>query len=583
MKRFEGIAACHGIAVGPCVVFEVGQVHIPRRRIPPEEVDQEIERIRQALNETADQITVIRDNLSNEHSPIFADVLNAHLMVLKDEALIEGVSDVIRNAQLNAEYAFYTHLLSITSKISSSENAYMRDRVGDFMDIGRRVIRNLVGVERPSLADLQEDSVIVAHDLSPSDTAQIRPGRVIAFVTDVGSRTSHTAIMARALGIPAVVGITDFSSQIQNGDLLIVDGNGGEVIVSPTEDVVARYRKMGVDLRQQEQQFAEKVSHLPATTLDGVRIELNGNIEFPWEVDALREAGADGIGLYRTEFLFMGGEILPSEEEQFQAYEEVASRMAPARVVIRTLDLGGDKFASTLDVPTEMNPFLGWRAIRFCLARKDIFTKQLRAILRAGVPGNVGILYPMISSVEELHAANRILSEVRDELCREGAPVPDKLEIGIMVETPAAALTVDILAEDCDFFSIGTNDLIQYTLAVDRVNEKIAYLYQPLHPAVLQLIKRTVDVGHDKGKWVGVCGEMAADPISALVLLSLGVDELSMSCDSLAAVKTIIRSVRMCDLKGQVAKMLSMGSANEVRSWAEHIAREILPDWLSLE
>lgn len=579
MKRLDGISASHGIAIGPALIHEVGLIHLPKRRIAADEVNHEIERLKKALDLTIDQIRRIRDQAQSESKPVFADILSAHMMLLEDEMLINGVSEVIRESQWNAEMAFYTYLLSITSQISASDNNILRERVGDFMDIGRSVIRNLMGIERPSLAELRDEVILVAHDLSPSDTAQIQPGKVLAFVTDIGSRTSHTAIMARALGIPAVVGITDFSNQVEAGDMVIVDGTRGEVIINPTAEILEQYRNRKANLREQEIEFVQRVHHLPAITLDGHHIDLSGNIEFPWEVRSLRENGADGVGLYRTEFLFMKGQMLPTEEEQFEAYDQVARELAPARVIIRTLDVGGDKFVSHLQAPPELNPFLGWRAIRFCLEQKDIFRTQLRAILRASRHGNLWMMYPMVSNVEELRAANRILDDVRRELEGEGVEMGE-MKVGTMIETPAAALTVETLSDHSDFFSIGTNDLIQYTLAIDRVNEKIAHLYQPLHPAVLKLIKQIVESAHHHNKWVGVCGEMAADPVHALVLLALGVDELSMSGDSIPVVKTIIRSIEIEELRREVHRLMNLSSDRDIRDWATHIAKEILPDWL---
>jgi phosphotransferase system enzyme I (PtsI) len=457
------------------------------------------------------------------------------------------------------------------------QDSYLKGRAADIKDVGRRALRNLLGKERETLATLKEEVIVVAHDLSPSDTASMHKEKVIGFATDMGSKTSHTAIMARALEIPAVVGLKNITQEIQAFDTLIVDGSHGSVIINPDEATRKRYRKDRESFELLEHELL-KLRDLPAQTLDGHRVTLAANIEVPDEIKYVKEHGGEGIGLYRTEFLYLGRDDLPSVDEQFKAYKEVAQKFSSHSVIIRTLDLGGDKFLSYLNLAPEMNPFLGLRAIRLCLADIPLFKDQLRAILRASPYGNLKIMYPMISGVEEVKRANQILTEVKEELKKKGTPFNENLEVGAMIEIPSAALTCESIAQEVDFFSIGTNDLIQYALAADRVNENIAYLYQPLHPAILQLLKKIIDGAHRAGIWVGMCGEMAGEPLFTPILLGLGLDELSMSPVVVPEVKKIVRSLTLQEAKELSRKALELPTAQEIRALLKERIKKFMPE-----
>jgi phosphotransferase system enzyme I (PtsI) len=424
--------------------------------------------------------------------------------------------------------------------------------------------------------------VLVAYDLSPSDTASMPRDKILAFVTDIGGRTSHTAIMARSLEIPAVIGIETATKDIKNGDIIIVDGSDGLVYVNPDKATMQKYKRSQKERTALARELV-KIKDLPAETKDKHRIQLSANIEFPEEIPSVQAHGADGIGLYRTEYFYMNRAGLPTEDEHFEAYKKVAERMKSEMVIIRTMDLGGDKFISQLEIPREMNPFLGWRAIRFCLARPDLFKIQLRAILRASVYGNLMLMYPMISGVEEVKEANKILKSCKKELEKENVKFNKDLKVGAMIEIPSAALTADVLAEEVDFFSIGTNDLIQYCMAVDRSNEKIAYLYNPAHPAVLRLIQNIINTGHKKGIWVGMCGEMAADPAMVLLLIGMGLDELSVSSISAPTVKKMIRSITLKEAQDIAKQALKLPSGDKIRAFLNGKAKEIIPQLLPLE
>jgi phosphotransferase system enzyme I (PtsI) len=494
----------------------------------------------------------------------YAKIFEAHLLVLEDPFFIVEVTRKIREELVNVEYALWEVLQGITKDFSSLSDDYIRERAIDIYDVGRRILQNLMKSKKVSSIDLQEDVIVVAHNLTPSDTAQMHKKRVIGFATDVGGRTSHTAILARALEIPAVVGLEDVTSLIRRGDTLIVDGNQGRVIINPDAATLRKYQEM----KQEYESFVSELDELrdlPAVTKDGYRIELSSNIEIPEEIELIKKHGADGIGLYRTEFLYLDRDGFPSEEEQMEAYSRVASAMKPLPVIIRTLDLGGDKF-SGLTASPELNPFLGLRAIRFCLDRVDVFKQQLRAILRASVYGNLKIMFPMISGVEELRQAKRTLEEVKSELRDKGIPFNEEMEVGIMIEIPSAAISADILAKEVDFFSIGTNDLIQYALAVDRGNEKVAYLYDPLHPGVLRLIRQTIEAAHREGKWVGMCGEMAGDPLFSMILIGLGLDEFSVSGVAIPEIKEIIRSIDLVEARALAREALKLTSSEEIRN-----------------
>ncbi len=575
MRTLKGIAASPGIAIGKIVLLDSEDLSIPKKLIKESAIPKEITRFQEALTRTRAEILNIRDKISKEIGQEHGDIFNAHLMVIEDRALIEEVMERIKKDKLTAEYAFSNVLKRYVQSFLKINDEYLRERVSDINDVGRRIIRHLIGTQRASLSEIQEKVIVIAYDLSPSDTAVMNRKNVIGFATDIGGRTSHTAIMAKSLEIPAVVGLETVTQQVKDGDTVVIDGNEGVLIINPTPTELQRYRHDQVRFLEFSKGL-KKFRDLPCVTSDGRRIELAANIELPEETGSVLSHGADGIGLYRTEFLYMNRPDLPNEEEQYQAYKKVVMEMAPKPVIIRTFDLGGDKFLSHLEMPHEMNPFLGWRAIRFCLASPEIFKIQLRAILRAGAHGRLRMMYPMISGVQELKQANKLLEEARAELRQRKVAFNEKMEVGAMIEIPSAALTADILASEVDFFSIGTNDLIQYALAVDRINEKIAYLYEPAHPAVLRLLKTIIETGHSKKIWVGICGEMAGDPILTPVLVGLGLDEISTSPVMLPEIKKIIRSISFAEAQEITKFVLTLRTGIEVVNFLKLKYQQIL-------
>jgi len=575
MFKIKGIAAASGISIGPAYKIGKEEFVIPKQPIRREDIPLQIQLFEESLIKTRREIIELQKRIGTDMGQEEAQIFDAHLLVLEDRMLIEEVISRLKKEQLNVAYIFSEVLKKYIEVFSKIEDEYLKERASDINDVGKRVLRNLLGKERKGLGDFKERVIIVAHDLSPSDTAAMHRKNVAAFVTDIGGKTSHTAIMAKSLEIPAVVGVEEATVRIKAGDLLIVDGSLGVVIVEPDEETLAIYRQEGERLKGIAERFLS-VKDLPAVTADGQSVEINANIEFPEEVPSVKLHGAEGIGLYRTEFFYMNRKDLPTEEEHYQAYKYVAEEMKPYPVIIRTLDLGGDKFLSQFEIPREMEPFLGWRAIRFCLARPDIFKLQLRAILRASVDGNLKLMYPMISGIEELRQANKILDDVKSELKGEGIPFDEDIQVGAMIEVPSAAMTADILARESDFFSIGTNDLIQYSLAVDRVNEKVAYLYEPAHPAVLRLIKIVIEAAHDANINVGMCGEMAGESSLALILLGLGLDEFSMPPQVIPEMKYMIRSVTLKETKEIAQQALLLSTGKEVEEFCQTKLREIL-------
>ncbi len=563
--------------MGKALPFDSEELLVPRRTITEEQIPAEVLRLEEALIKTRHQIVSIQKKVSDELGQEHAEILNAHLLVLEDQSLREEIITGLRKQLLNVEAIFNDIIKHHLKVFSRTEDEYLRERTADIDDVRKRVLRNLLGQHPDALSQLRQESVVlVARDLSPSETAQMHKGHVLAFVTDIGGRTSHTAIMAKSLEIPAVVGVEVATRRIPKGVFVIVDGTHGQIIIEPDEATIKRYeleQRRGQELNRQ----LLHVKDLPAETLDHHTVVLSANIELPDEVPSVIAHGANGIGLFRTEFLYLNRSDFPTEEEQYQAYSTVAEQLKPHPVIIRTMDLGGDKFFSPLQLPSEMNPFMGWRAIRFSLARPDIFRLQLRAILRASVHGNLKMMYPMISGSEELRRANEILQEVKHELARERVPFDDQIEVGAMIEVPSAAVTCDLLAHEVDFFSIGTNDLIQYALAVDRVNEKIAYLYEPTHPAILRLVKQIIDVGHAADIWVGMCGEMAGEPPLSLLLLGMGLDEFSTSPVQLPIVKQVIRSVEHSFAKSVVEQALKLRTGKEVESFLIASLKQVAP------
>ena len=575
MLKLKGIAAASGISIGPAYRLNREEFVVPKQEITEDQIPLQIQLFEEALIQTRKEILELQKRISSDMGQDEAQIFDAHLLVLEDRMLIEEVISRLKKEHLGVVYIFSQVLKKYIEVFSKIEDEYLKERTADINDVGKRVLRNLLGKKRRDFQDLKEKVVVVAHELSPSDTAAMHKQNVCGFVTDVGGKTSHTAIMAKSLEIPAVVGLQEVINKIKTGDILIVDGSTGVVIVNPDSDALSFYRQEQQKLKGIAERFF-LVKDLEAVTLDGKTIEISANIELPEEVPSIKLYGGQGIGLYRSEFFYMNRKDLPSEEEHYQAYKYVAEQMKPYPVVIRTLDLGGDKFLSQFAAPHDMQPFLGWRAIRICLARPDIFKTQLRAILRASVHGKLKLMYPMISGIEELKQANNILNEVKAELKKENTPFNNNIEVGAMIEVPSAAMTADLLASEADFFSIGTNDLIQYSLAVDRANEKVAYLYEPTHPAVLRMIKNIIESAHNAGIWVGMCGEMAGEPSLALILLGLGLDEFSMPPLLIPEVKYIIRSVTLKQAKTIALEALKLSTGKEVEEYSQIRLREIL-------
>ena len=576
MTSLKGIPAAPGIAMGKVLFFDSEELSIPKRPISEAEIPYELLRLEEAMIKTRHQILGIQRRLSEELGQEHADILNAHLLVLEDQSVREEIISGLKAQRLNVEVIFNEVLKRHLKAFARTEDEYLRERTADIEDVRKRVLRNLLGKHTDALAQLEEPVIVVARDLSPSETAQMHKQHVLAFVTDIGGRTSHTAIMAKSLEIPAVVGLQVATKRIQQGESVIVDGTRGEVIIDPDPATVERYQLEQRRYQELNRQLLH-LKDLPAQTLDHHEVILSANIELPEEVPSVIAHGADGIGLFRTEFLYLNRMDFPTEEEQYEAYSTVAEQLKPHPVIIRTMDLGGDKFLSPMQLPSEMNPFMGWRAIRFSLARPDIFRIQLRAVLRASVHGNLKLMYPMVSGLEELRRSNEILHEVQQELTREGIPFAEKLEVGVMIEVPSAALTCDLMAPEVDFFSIGTNDLIQYSLAVDRVNEKIAYLYEPTHPAILRLVKQIIDVGHAAKIWVGMCGEMAGEPPLSLLLLGMGLDEFSTSPVQLPLVKQVIRSVEHSFARSVAEGAMKLRTGKEVEAFLLSSLKQVAP------
>ncbi|GFR34374.1 phosphoenolpyruvate--protein phosphotransferase [Thermobrachium celere] len=559
----KGIAASSGVAIGKALVIVDKEVEIERRTI--ENVEAETTKLQNAVATAKEQLEKIKEIAREKIGEDKAQVFEAHLMMLEDPEFIGAVEAQISAESICAEYALKQTADMFISMFESMDNEYMRERAADIRDVSKRIINILMGIETASIAEIDRECIIVINDLTPSDTAQMDKEKVLGFATDIGGRTSHSAIMARSLEIPAVVGLSNVTTTVKTGDMLILDGDEGVVIVNPDEETLQKYREKQQKLIEYKKELS-KLVNAESITVDGRKVELAANIGTPSNVEGALKNGAEGVGLFRTEFLYMDKDSLPTEEEQFEAYKAVLEGMEGRPVVIRTLDIGGDKKLPYLKIDEEMNPFLGYRAIRLCLDRKDIFKTQLRALFRASVYGNLKIMFPMISGIEELRQAKAVVEEVKNELKAEGIAYSDNVEIGIMIEIPSAAIISDVLAKEVDFFSIGTNDLIQYTVAVDRMNEKISYLYDPFHPAVLRLIKMVIDNAHKEGKWAGMCGEMAGDERIIPVLLGFGLDEFSMSASSILKARKLITSLNYEEAKKLADEVLACATSEEIKN-----------------
>ncbi len=578
-KMLRGIPVSKGVSRSRVVVLDRTRINPAKLGILESDPAGEEDRLQASLVQTRRQILAVQERLREALGAKDAQIFDAHLLVLEDPMLIEQTTRLIREDLVTAEFAFHEASEKYAKALGKVDDSYLSERAADIRDVTQRVLANLMGQALcTGLADLTEPCVVVAHDLTPSDTAMMDPAMVLGFATEVGSRTSHTAILARSLRIPAVLGLGEAISELHTGESVLLDGFNGFVVIDPSEQTLFEYGQL-VDRQTSIEESLEVIHDDTAETRDGHRITLSANIERAADVESVLQCGAIGVGLFRTEFLFINRSDLPDEEEQFAAYRKVTESLAPDPVIIRTLDLGGDKLLSHVNVAEEMNPFLGWRAIRLCLQEKDLFRTQLRAILRASVFGNLKIMYPMISGVEELEAANVLLDECREQLRDDGVAFAEDVEIGVMIETPSAAMIADSLARRVKFFSIGTNDLIQYALAVDRLNEKIAHLYEPTHPGILRLIKATVDAGQAHGIWTGICGEMAGDLAVVPLLLGLGVSELSVTPSMVPRVKMLIRSIEMSEARKLAEYALDSDSPKEILSRAEALAKAAVPSF----
>jgi phosphotransferase system enzyme I (PtsI) len=579
-RSFQGIGVSPGVARGRIYVYSVAEEVVPEYDVAAADVPKEVARFEAALIKTREQLHELQGRIASgigSSSP--STILDVHLSITEDPALIDSVINRLQQERKNVEFVFNDVARKYVATLSELQDELFRERAADVQDVTRRIMRNLLGHDHRALTNLPPGTIVVAHELSPSDTTSLDRHHVSGFATDVGSHTSHSAIVARSMNLPAVVGLRNLSKFVHDGQPAILDGYSGTLIVEPSEQTLFIYGQLEVK-RHSVQERLDALHDLPAQTLDGHRMILSGNIELPSDAAVVIAAGAEGIGLFRTEFLYLNRSEFPSEDEQYVQYLEVARLVKPHSVIIRTLDIGGDKFRSEDTSPQEVNPFLGFRAIRFCLANVDIFEAQLRAILRASAEGNVKIMYPMISGVAEVVQANDILREVMHDLKKEGIPFDEQIPVGAMIEIPSAALTAEMIAPEVDFFSIGSNDLIQYTMAVDRVNEKVANLYEPTHPAILRLIRSVVEAAHNNEIWVGVCGEMAGEPLFAPLLLGMGIDELSAASSSLPRVKEVIRRLTLREAQELAAASLHANSGREVLAMLNALLQRVDPDLL---
>ncbi len=564
MSQLTGIAASNGIAIAKAYKLAIPDLSFDKKKV--DNTTNEVERLTNALEVSKSELEKIKEHARTSLGDEHAEIFSAHLLVLSDPELINPIKDKIETDQVNAEFALDETAQMFIEMFENMDNEYMRERAADIKDVTKRVMAHLLEVSFPNPALIDDEVIVIAEDLTPSDTAQLNKQFVQGFTTNIGGRTSHSAIMARSLEIPAVVGTKAITEQAKEGDILIVDGIDGTVIINPTDDEINEYKLKQQNFEEQKQEWA-KLKDEPTISKDGTHVELVANIGTPNDVEGVINNGGEGVGLYRTEFLYMGKNELPTEDEQFDAYKSVLEQMGDKPVVVRTLDIGGDKELPYLELPDEMNPFLGYRAIRLCLERDDIFRTQLRALLRASRYGNLKIMFPMIATLDEFRQAKAILLEEKENLTKEGTEVSDDIEVGIMVEIPSTAVIARQFAKEVDFFSVGTNDLIQYTLAADRMNERVSYLYQPYHPAILNLVNNVIEAAHAEGKWAGMCGEMAGDSIAIPILLGLGLDEFSMSATSILPARTQMKDLSKEELASYKDQLLSMGTADEVEAF----------------
>lgn len=562
----KGLGTAPGIGIGKAFVFKNPEIIVEKKQV--EDLDKEIKRLKEAVKIAGKQIDTIYESAIDEIGEEEAEIFSAHKMMLEDPEFLEDIEQRITNEKINAEWAVNETANKMINLFENMEAEYFRERAADLRDVSNRLLRVLLGIETADLMAINQESILIAEDLTPSDTAEMNKRMVVGIVTDLGGRTSHTSIIARTLGIPAIAGIKNADEVINHGDLMIIDGDTGNIIVNPSQEELAKYRKKQEEINKFRAKMQEMIGK-ETVSKDGHKVELAGNIGSVEDLEQVLKNDGEGVGLFRTEFLYMDNDRLPTEEEQFVVYKEVAEKLEGKPLVIRTLDVGGDKEIPYLDLPKELNPFLGYRAIRLCLDRPDIFKTQLRAIYRASNYGNIKIMFPMISNMDELRAAKAIAQEVREELKNENIPFSQDVEIGIMVEIPAVAIHSEVFAKEVDFFSIGTNDLIQYTVAVDRGNQQIEHLYNQYHPSVLKLIQMTIENGHKAGIWVGMCGEVAGDEKLIPVLLAMGLDEFSMNPGSILRARYQIRNSSKKEVEKQLDTLLGLATAQEVEDFID--------------
>ncbi|WP_027712982.1 phosphoenolpyruvate-protein phosphotransferase PtsI [Dickeya chrysanthemi] len=569
----SGILVSPGIAFGKALLLKDDEIVVNRKKISADQVEKEIELFLTGRAKASQQLEAIKQKAAETLGPEKEAIFEGHIMLLEDEEFEQEIISLIKDDHASADAAAYSVIETQAKALEELDDEYLKERAADMRDIGKRLLKNILGLHIVDLGDIQDEVILIAKDLTPSETAQLNLNKVLGFITDIGGRTSHTSIMARSLELPAIVGTTDATQKIKNGDFIILDGVNNKIYQNPDQATIDQLKAVQEQYNTEKYELA-KLKDLPAITLDGHQVEVCANIGTVRDIAGAERNGAEGVGLYRTEFLFMDRDALPTEEEQFQAYKAVAEAMGAQAVIVRTMDIGGDKDLPYMDLPKEENPFLGWRAIRICLDRKEILHSQLRAILRASAFGKLRIMFPMIISVEEVRTLKAELEMLKAQLRAENKTFDETIEVGVMVETPAAAAIAHHLAKEVDFFSIGTNDLTQYTLAVDRGNELISHLYNPMSPAVLTLIKQVIDASHAEGKWTGMCGELAGDERATLLLLGMGLDEFSMSAISIPRIKKIIRNANYEDAKALAEQALAKPTAEELSSLVSRFIKE---------